>query len=154
MKTLIIICSLALALSACPMVSAQEAPGPPCIPINDGDLGPLIGSWSVEWHYRTAPGKFAISEATAEIILDLDGCVLAEHFSGILREIPFTAVTMISQTAKGQYDRIRIDSEHGKFTHSSGKAAEDSVIFTWERDLGTRVLRTRHIFTEFQSYSL
>ena len=126
---------------------------PPCLPIAETLLAPLEGSWVVDWSYRTAPGQFAESLGQAHIRQDLYGCALVEHFEGTLRGLPFSAITMISQKAEGQYDRVRIDSEHGSFTQSAGHVEGDSLVFEWQRDLGTRVLRTRHYFFEITESS-
>ncbi len=126
---------------------------PPCLPIAESLLAPLEGAWTVEWTYRTAPGEFAKSMAQSRIEQDLYGCALIEHFEGTLRSLPFSAITLFSQKAEGHFDRVRIDSEHGSFTQSEGHVAGDSLVFEWQRDLGERVLRTRHFFFEMTGES-
>lgn len=114
----------------------------------DSPLTALEGTWDVAWAYRTAPGVFAESQAEAQITQDVLGCVLVEHFEGTLNDHPFHALTMISAPRMGHYERVRIDSEHGGFTQSAGQMQADSLVFTWQRDLGTRLLRTRHVYSD------
>ena len=52
-----------------------------------------------------------------------------------------------------QFDRVRIDSEHGAFTQSAGHVRGDSLVFEWQRALGEHVLRTRHYFYEITGAS-
>ena len=142
-----------VAVSAISPVGAQDAAEPPCNQIAETPLGSMVGSWTVEWQYRTAPGEFAVSEAEAEIVVDLGGCSIREDFSGTLRGIPFSSVTMFALPEVGRYARVRIDSEHGRFGQSSGYSSGDSLVFESERDLGTRVLRTRHVYEDFTESS-
>ena len=118
----------------------------PCIDIDDSPLINLVGLWTVEWHYRTAPGEFVVSTADAEIVSDLEGCAVIERFRGSLRGSPYSALSVISRPTETTYDRVRIDSEHGSFVQSSGYMTTDSLVFNWKRDLETRTLRTRHLF--------
>lgn len=154
--TVVVTALMPLVLSyLAPAAVAQQGQGalPPCIAAENSPLGSLVGSWTVEWHYRTAPGEFAVSPAKAEISLDLEGCAITEHFRGTLRGAPYVALTVISRPSEAEYDRVRIDSEHGSFAQSSGSAVGDSLIFNWERQLATRMLRTRHQFTDIQPSS-
>jgi hypothetical protein len=118
-----------------------------------GPLSRLPGDWTVEWHWRVAPGEFAVSTARAGILLDLEDCTLIERFDGTLRGTPFSAVTLISRPGADVYDRVRIDTEHGRFQQSAGAVEDGAVVFTSERDLGSRVLRTRHVFSELEADS-
>lgn len=145
---LLVICSFCFDQDI--LAQQDQAAHPPCLPITESLLAPLEGAWTVNWTYRTAPGQFAQSLGQAQIRQDLNGCALIEHFEGTLRGLPFSAITMFSQKAEGQYDRVRIDSEHGSFTQSAGHVQGDSLVFEWQNDLGTRVLRTRHYFFEIR----
>ena len=122
------------------------APAPPCLSVREGPLAALLGRWNVDWSYRVAPGEFAESAATAEIVADLHGCAVRETFRGVLRDLPYEAVTHFSQPEPTVFDRMRIDTEHGRFVRSAGTLENDALVFENERDLGTRILRTRHEF--------
>ncbi len=122
------------------------APAPPCLSVREGPLASLLGRWTVDWSYRVAPGEFAESVATAEIVADLHDCAVRETFRGVLRELPYEAVTLFSQPEASTFDRMRIDTEHGRFVRSAGTLEGGALVFENERDLGTRILRTRHEF--------
>ncbi len=109
-------------------------------------LAALVGHWEVDWTYRTGPGEYAESVAEAVITRDLQGCVLTERLEGTLRGNPYSSMTLFSRKTEEQYDRITVDSEHGAFSQSEGYQRGDTLVFTWQRDLGTRVLRTRHLY--------
>ncbi len=64
-----------------------------------------------------------------------------------------SVITMFSQKSDGTFDRVRIDSEHGSFSQSEGHAEGDSLVFVWQRDLGERILGTRHYFFDFDDSS-
>lgn len=126
----------------------EEASQPPCLPIAESALEVLEGTWTVDWLYRTAPGDFEQSVATSQFQLDLAGCAIVEHFEGTLRRAPFRAITVITRRPQGRFDRVRVDSEHGGLTLSTGHMQGDTLVFDWERPIGDRVVRTRHYYLE------
>lgn len=150
---LFLLSGIILCTSPYAVAQHEQAIPPPCLPVADAMLAPLVGAWDVDWTYRTAPGQFTKATAQSNIQLDLLGCVLTETFDGTSADRPFSAVTMISQKSEGIYDRVRIDSGHGAFTQSVGQVTGDSLVFEWQRDMGTRVLRTRHYFFDITTTS-
>lgn len=130
-----------------------QADHPPCLAITGSILDSLVGHWTVDWSYRTAPGQFVESQAHSRFRADLNGCAIVENFEGTLQGHPFSAMTMMTQKSNGLFDRVRVDSEHGSFTQSHGFVQNDTLIFEWQRDLGKRVLRTRHYFFNFAKSS-
>lgn len=132
----------------------EDAPGPPpCHLISDSILAAFEGAWTVEWLYRTAPGEFAESTAESRFEQDAAGCVLAEHFEGTLHGRVYAALKHFAEKDEGIYDQTRVDSEHGTFTQAEGRLVGDTLVFRNSRDLGERILRTRHIFFEFTTAS-
>ena len=60
---------------------------------------------------------------------------------------------MFSWKTEDTLDRVRIDSEHGSPALSIGHVSDDTLVFETARDLGTRVLRTRHLYFDVQELS-
>ena len=147
--------ALLAALVLAPAAFAQEDPGtrPPCLQVDGDLLGGLVGAWVVEWQYRTSPGEFETSTARSQISLDLERCALTERLHGTLRGVPYVALTMITRPTETEYDRVRVDTEHGTFSQSKGALVDGALVFEWQRDLGTRLLRTRHRFSEIEPNS-
>lgn len=130
------------------VVAAQdnEAPDLPCHRIDESSLALFEGQWTVAWTYRTSPGEYVESTAEATIEQDLLGCVLIERFEGMLEGRPFAAMTLFSQKSADTFDRILVDTAHGSFSQYEGVQQGDTLIYSWQRDLGERVLRTRHTY--------
>ncbi len=82
---------------------------------------------------------------------DLYGCVLTERFMAAIDTIPYTRITAISEPHQGEYDRSTVDSQHGGILLHAGTASGDTMIFTWQREIGNRLIRTRHLYI-FQSH--
>lgn len=131
----------------------NQTGNPPCISLENTPLSSLAGKWKVDWKYRTSPEQYEDLTAVSVIEFDLNGCCLVEHFEGSLNGHDFSAITMISEKSEGVFDRVKIDSEHGGFTQSSGHIKGDSLVFDWQRDLGNRIIRTRHYYFDISETS-
>lgn len=136
-------------------VVAAQAPieHPPCVSIEGTVLSDLEGLWDVNWSYRVSPGEFIESQAHSTFTAELAGCALIERFEGTLRGQPFSSITLFSWQTEERLERVRLDSEHGAHSYSVGSVRSDTLVFEAERDLGQRVLRTRHLFYNVTSSS-
>lgn len=123
-------------------VSAQPA----CHAIESDHLRALEGSWSVDWRYRVAPGEWLDVTATSSVRKDLMGCALVERFTAELDTIPYHAISIFTEPAKGRFDRLTVDSQHGGLMKHDGHLKGDTLVFVWQTKLGNLLVRTRHTF--------
>ena len=126
---------------------------PPCRSVAGTRLADLEGTWIVDLSYRVAPGNFDASTADATLVRELAGCAVVERFDGQLQGRPYSAISMFSWKTADTLARVRVDSEHGSPTLSTGHVSGDTLVFETARDLGTRVLRTRHLYFDVRELS-
>ncbi|MBT8402010.1 MAG: hypothetical protein KJO98_16160 [Rhodothermia bacterium] len=133
---------IGLALSPGWLASAQPA----CRPVSASPLAQLEGFWKVDWSYRLSPGNFLETQGSASIKADLLGCALVEKFTSAIDTIPYESIVVYSAPDEARLDRVTVDSQHGGLMRHEGTMSGDTLSFTWQLDLGTRVIRTRHLY--------
>jgi len=128
---------------------AQESmPGPaPCTSIAESGLIDYVGTWEVDWSYRTSPGVYQESEAQSSIEAGVAECAIVETFRGILRGVTYEVLSTFVADKEGALNRSRLDSEHGAPVLTEGFVRNDSLVFEMRRQFGERVMRTRHVFS-------
>jgi len=141
---------VALTLAVSAPAAAQGTP--PCVQTAFGRLEALEGVWEVEWDNRISPGHFEQTVAQAQIEMTIPYCVLLERFSGTVRGSPFWATGLLT-VGSGGVQRVWVDSEHGDPLVFHGQWTRDTLTFLWERDLGNRKIRLRHLYLEIGTHS-
>lgn len=139
----IVLVALTVVLSA--EAAAQRVP--PCAQTGFEKITALQGTWDVEWSNRISPGHFEQTVAHSQIEATIPQCVLVERFSGTVRGRPFWATGLIT-VSPGSIQRVWVDSEHGEPLLFHGQWAVDTLTFEWERNLGERKIRLRHLYID------
>ena len=109
-------------------------------------LSAFVGAWEVSASTRVGGDHFEATRARAEFRPALDGCAVVELYETIGSEPVFSIVLVLAARDDGVFELARLDSSHGSFTVSTGDLEAGSLTLGWSRDLGDRVLRTRHVY--------
>jgi hypothetical protein len=128
----------------CGPAAAQD---PPCTHAGFEALAPLAGTWEVRASDRVANGEYEETVGRSHITAALGGCALVGRYEGTREGAPYSTLTTFTVTADTAYEQVRLDSGHRRSSIATGRGSAGRLEFETAREMGTRTLRTRQVYT-------
>ena len=107
----------------------------------------LAGDWEVEAEDRLGDLTFEETTGHARLIPTIEGCGMVLLYEGRRQGVEYGTVTMLVSRADGTVELAGADSVHDGLTFASGVHDGHTLTFRSERDMGSRVLRTRTTYS-------